>query len=256
MLQSPQLLERKKYEVAALPKGWVREEIIRRTGLSAGKADVVYYSPNGKKFKTKPQLSRYLGDSFDLSGFDFQTGKVNSLLIKNKNKKPKAPIDYNRGVRSDSTLLPPIRQTASIFKQPVTIIKTQKSIVKQDFNHGHQEKPKQVFWEKRLEGLKACDADGEEIESLTLPKGVEPMGPHLTTDTVLQSVATALHVNGQPITGQTSNRVNLDNNPGVYVNPEQPLIQAIAVAEEDIRSQEERVLVARKRLEEAIRSLY
>ncbi len=65
---SSQIIERKKYECLSLPKGWIREEIIRKTGLSAGKADVIYYSPNGKKFKSKPQLSRYLGDSFDLSG--------------------------------------------------------------------------------------------------------------------------------------------------------------------------------------------
>lgn len=94
MLPSPPIVERVKFPCPALPKGWIREEIIRKTGLSAGKVDVVYYSPNQKKFKSKPQLSRYLGDSFDLAGFDFQTGKVNSLLIKNRNRKPKVPIDY------------------------------------------------------------------------------------------------------------------------------------------------------------------
>lgn len=137
-----------------------------------------------------------------------------------------------------------------------------------------------MFWEKRLEGLKACDSDGSELESLDPPRGVEPVGPHVANDTVLQSVATALHVNGQPITGQTGNRVNLDTNPGVYVNPDQPLIQvtqsldmniilkisnliqyhcviflqALSVQEDDIRSQEEKVMEARKKLEEAIRS--
>lgn len=47
--------------------------------------------------------------------------------------------------------MPPIRQTASIFKQPVTVIKTQEGKVKSDLKHGSQEKPKQLFWEKRLE---------------------------------------------------------------------------------------------------------
>lgn len=47
--------------------------------------------------------------------------------------------------------MPPIRQTASIFKQPVTVYKTQDSKVKTDLKHGTQEKPKQLFWEKRLE---------------------------------------------------------------------------------------------------------
>lgn len=56
-----------------------------------------------------------------------------------------------RNIRSDASLVPPIRQTASIFKQPVTVIKTQEGKVKSDLKHGSQEKPKQLFWEKRLE---------------------------------------------------------------------------------------------------------
>ena len=36
-------VERKRFECHALPKGWIREEVVRRTGLSAGKVDVCYY---------------------------------------------------------------------------------------------------------------------------------------------------------------------------------------------------------------------
>lgn len=58
----------------------------------------------------------------------------------------------NRGIRTDVSLVPPIRQTASIFKQPVTVHRNQESKVKNDLKHGAtQEKPKQLFWEKRLE---------------------------------------------------------------------------------------------------------
>lgn len=35
-----------------------------------------------------------------------------------------------RGMRNDASLVPPIRQTASIFKQPVTVYKTQEGKVK------------------------------------------------------------------------------------------------------------------------------
>lgn len=52
-------------------------------------------------------------------------------------------VSSSRGVRNDASLVPPIRQTASIFKQPVTIYKTQEGKVK-DVKHGNQEKPKQV----------------------------------------------------------------------------------------------------------------
>lgn len=56
-------------------------------------------------------------------------------------------------MRNDASLMPPIRQTASIFKQPVTVIRTQnEGKVKSEYKQGNQEKPKQLFWEKRLEG--------------------------------------------------------------------------------------------------------
>lgn len=36
-------IDRKKTDCNALPKGWQREEVLRKPGLSAGKVDVYYY---------------------------------------------------------------------------------------------------------------------------------------------------------------------------------------------------------------------
>lgn len=36
-------VDKKRFDCSALPKGWQREEITRKTGLSAGKVDVSYY---------------------------------------------------------------------------------------------------------------------------------------------------------------------------------------------------------------------
>jgi methyl-CpG-binding domain protein 2 len=119
-----------------------------------------------------------------------------------------------------------------------------------------KKKQKHLLWEKRLEGLRACDPSGEELVALDLPQGVSAVGPRITADTVLQSVATALHVTSQPVVGQTGSKVYLENNPGVFLNPEQPLIHAVAVNEDDIRVQEDRVLGARKKLEEALRTFF
>lgn len=45
------------------------------------------HSPTGKKFRSKPQLARYLGNSMDLSSFDFRTGKmIMSKLNKNRQR--------------------------------------------------------------------------------------------------------------------------------------------------------------------------
>jgi len=159
--------ERKRFECNALPKGWTREEVTRRSGLMSGKVDVFYYrfeacfsflheydtashnifvfilnSPKGKKIRSKSQLVRCLSDILDLSTFDYMTGKVNSVLLR-KNRK-KAQSEGTRGLRNDTSLVSPIRQTASIFKQPVTIIKSQECKVRQELKHGRQEKPRQV----------------------------------------------------------------------------------------------------------------
>ena len=89
-------------EVQGLPKGWIREETPRfdaasfLNGLGSGspaaiaaaaaaaasaKPDVVYYSPKGHRVRTKAEMSRLLGDAYDLTAFDFQTGKINPLLL-------------------------------------------------------------------------------------------------------------------------------------------------------------------------------
>jgi len=49
------------------------------------------------------------------------------------------------GIRQDSSLVLPIRQTASIFKQPVTVIRNHPdSRTRTDLKHGSQEPPRQV----------------------------------------------------------------------------------------------------------------
>ncbi|KAK9507173.1 hypothetical protein O3M35_007085 [Rhynocoris fuscipes] len=249
-------IDKKKYECSSLPKVWQREDAIRKSALSSGKIDVNYYSPEPPRYEPKPQqLTRPISETIDLTTYDYSTNDCNTLR---KPKKLKTnQYDYSsRGVRNDASLVPPIRQTASIFKQPVTVYRTQKEgKVKTDFKHGPQEKPKQLFWEKRLEGLRASDKDGCEVEAMELPKSLRPVGPNVADETLLQSVATALHVLSQPITGQTASRAALAKDPGIYINPEQPLVQAMNISDEDIRRQEERVQMARRRLQEAVREL-
>lgn len=100
--------------------------------------------------------------------------------------------------------------------------------------------------------MNACDSDGSEFPLIDLPKQLKPIGPNVKEQTLFQSVATALHSSVQPITGQTTNRTALNTNPGVFINPEQPLLLACSISEDDIRKQEERVNGLRKKLQEAL----
>ncbi|XP_056401008.1 methyl-CpG-binding domain protein 2 isoform X1 [Hyla sarda] len=261
-------MEKRRMDCPALPPGWKKEEVIRKSGLSAGKSDVYYFSPSGKKFRSKPQLARYLGNSVDLSSFDFRTGKMMpSKLQKNKQRLRNDTLNQTKRLsgpygscslaaagesqsKPDLNTTLPIRQTASIFKQPVTKITNHPSNKVRSDPQRVIEQPRQLFWEKRLEGLSASDVTEQVIKSMELPKGLQGVGPGNNEDTLLAAIASALHTSSAPITGQLSAAV--EKNPSVWLNSAQPLCKAFIVTDEEIRKQEERVQHVRKKLEEAL----
>ncbi|XP_058138144.1 methyl-CpG-binding domain protein 3 isoform X1 [Dasypus novemcinctus] len=243
-------MERKRWECPALPQGWEREEVPRRSGLSAGHRDVFYYSPSGKKFRSKPQLARYLGGSMDLSAFDFRTGRM--LMSKMHKSRQRVRYDASSQAKGkpDLNTALPVRQTASIFKQPVTKITNHPSNKVKSDPQKAADQPRQLFWEKKLSGLNAFDIAEELVKTMDLPKGLQGVGPGCTDETLLSALASALHTSALPITGQLSAAV--EKNPGVWLNTAQPLCKAFMVTDEDIRKQEELVQQVRKRLEEAL----
>lgn len=63
-------------------------------------------SPTGKKFRSKPQLSRYLGNTVDLACFDFRTGKMMpGKLQKNKQRYRHDPLSLAKVIVMDLHLL-------------------------------------------------------------------------------------------------------------------------------------------------------
>ncbi|XP_051990054.1 methyl-CpG-binding domain protein 3-like isoform X1 [Xyrauchen texanus] len=242
-------MERKRWECSALPNGWKREEVTRKSGLSAGKSDVYYFSPTGKKFRSKPQLARYLGNSMDLSSFDFRTGKM--LMSKLNNNRQQIRYDHNQSKGNpDLNTSLPVRQTASIFKQPVTKVTNHPSNKVKTDTQKAVEQPKQLFWEKKLSGLNVYDIAEELVKTMDLPKGLQGVGPVYSDKTLLSALASALHTSSSPITGQLSAAV--EKNPGVWLNTSQPLCKTFMVTDEDIRKQEDLVYNVRKKLEEAL----
>ncbi|XP_017057582.1 methyl-CpG-binding domain protein 3 isoform X2 [Drosophila ficusphila] len=173
------------------------------------------------------------------------------------NNRQQQQIELSRALRTDVSLVPPIRQTASIFKQPVTAIRNHSQDPakgKPDAKHGTQEKPKQLFWEKRLERLRACHDNGEELDDISLPKTIRTVGPNVDEQTVLQSVATALHMLNTGVRGQSFTKADLTKNTMAFMDPEQPLMHAVIISEDDIRKQEDRVGVARRKLQDALKT--
>ncbi|XP_054644520.1 methyl-CpG-binding domain protein 3b isoform X2 [Dunckerocampus dactyliophorus] len=206
--------------------------------------------PSGKKFRSKPQLARYLGNQMDLSSFDFRTGKMlMSKLNKNRQRMRYDNNNQNKGKPDLNTSLP-VRQTASIFKQPVTKVTNHPSNKVKTDPQKAVDQPRQLFWEKKLSGLNAYDIAEELVKTMELPKGLQGVGPGCTDKTLLSAIASALHTSAAPITGQLSAAV--EKNPGVWLNTTQPLCKAFIVTDEDIRKQEELVYSVRKRLEEAL----
>ncbi|XP_075442581.1 methyl-CpG-binding domain protein 2 isoform X5 [Ascaphus truei] len=200
-------------ECPALPPGWKKEEVIRKSGLSAGKSDVYYFSPSGKKFRSKPQLARYLGNTVDLNSFDFRTGKMMpSKLQKNKQRLRNDPLNQNKLFWE--------KRLQGLCASDVT-----EQIIRS------MELPK---------GLQAH----------TFPGVLGGVGPGNNDNTLLSAIASALHTSSAPITGQLSAAV--EKNPAVWLNTSQPLCKAFIVTDEDIRKQEERVQQVRKKLEDAL----
>ncbi|KAK2513542.1 Mbd2 [Columba guinea] len=203
----------------ALPPGWKKEEVIRKSGLSAGKSDVYYF-----RLSLTHLFIPVLNDDDDDDEVIVGKPDLNTTL--------------------------PIRQTASIFKQPVTKVTNHPSNKVRSDPQRVTEQPRQLFWEKRLQGLSASDVSEQIIKSMELPKGLQGVGPGNNDDTLLSAVASALHTSSAPITGQLSAAV--EKNPAVWLNTSQPLCKAFIVTDDDIRKQEERVQQVRKKLEEAL----
>jgi len=186
-------------------------------------------------------------------------GKGNTTIsLISKSKQKKTENVHTRDTRSDYNLVAPIRQTASIFKQPVTVYKDHKSKVKADLKSVSKEKPAQLFWAKRLGNLNP--AQFEEMEqdtetSIHLPKKVEIVGPGISEKMLLASISTHLHLSKEAAYGQKESMGTIDKNPTAFINPHQPLMSKMTVSDDDIAAAEARVKSARIKLSQAIKAL-
>lgn len=276
-------------DTQALPRGWRREEFSRPKGLSNGKYKVHYVNETGQRFKNKCMLARFIGGEVDLTPFDWRTGKIDPFLKRKVERmmKIRESADVNRRLRNDHTIKPPLRQTVSNFKLPVTIYRIQpkeaapvvapansvmtrhvQDKIKQANNHEQQRaalaaaearannlKPRQIFWEKRLQGLSASINDIENIEKFYLPRNIKPLIPdYIADDSVVRAIVASLH-DRNVVTGQTAPKSEVNKNPAIFMDPYQPPTHQISVDDQDLKRQEERVQHYRKELANEIANI-
>lgn len=81
-----------------LPKGWTREEVPRKKGVNKGKIDIYIYSPKGKIFRSKRELSSYIEkNKLPLVIDDF------NFSIKRKNMSSESSLSDKASVEEDTT---------------------------------------------------------------------------------------------------------------------------------------------------------
>jgi len=140
-------VEKRRFTSFFLPAGWVREEGILAKGLSTGTLKVTYISPDGKKVHNKAQLIKALGHKYDLSNFDYQTGKNNhSLAKKKKMANTYRPRDSNEPMVS-------FRRSGIdvLKKQSCTVVRNHMKSMSKTLNHNHKSNPFQILHDKRFE---------------------------------------------------------------------------------------------------------
>jgi hypothetical protein len=91
-------------------------------------------------------------------------------------------FSFFSSIRSDPTLRCPLRQTLPIFKQPVTHYPADRDEVKAQIAKGNastegkpseKTKPRQLFWEKRFEKIRASDIDQQPLQNFQLPEQIK-----------------------------------------------------------------------------------
>ncbi|XP_056149509.1 methyl-CpG-binding domain protein 3a isoform X2 [Lampris incognitus] len=206
-------------------------------------------SPPTKRFLSKPQITR-LGNATEVQTIDPRAGRMLMTKVQHNRQKYRYDSSHQIKAKPDLNTTLPVRQTASIFKQPVTKVTNHPNNKVKIDPHKSVDQPKQLFWERKLSGLSAFDIAEELMKTMELPKGLQGVGPVCSDKTLLSAIASALHTSPTPVTGQLTAAV--EKNPGVWLNTSQPLCKAFMVTDDDIRKQEDLVHNVRRRLEEAL----
>lgn len=258
-------------ECTSLPEGWIRESIPRKTGATAGRCDVYYYSPEGRKCRSKPQMALCLPDDFDIESFDYRTGQVMAEL--RHRKRPRDNFNFSRDFMSQNVSKPHRSQAKRAREgvKPDYQINEKEADCKipprnaadveikrkraENLSQRPTSKPRQLFWHRRLQGILPVDKDTEQNCKVTklddLMKGLLEGSDSQAT---LNSVMYCLFNNTNTVQGQAmyeARQSNFKKNPGAWCDSDQPYTAPFTISDDTLREQERQVEMARRKLTEA-----
>ncbi|XP_060484748.2 methyl-CpG-binding domain protein 3-like 1 [Panthera onca] len=145
----------------------------------------------------------------------------------------------------------PLRMSSYVFKTPVTRITAHPgNEVRCHHWEGTLDKPQQVCWQKRLQGLQACSSTGEPLSTLDLAKALQKLAPQCTGGYLPGVLAGGPNSSPMPILASSSDLAKMIPEAGLGIP--QLMCKQFLVTEEDIKKQEKKVKAARERLATAL----
>ncbi|XP_006877626.1 PREDICTED: methyl-CpG-binding domain protein 3-like 1-like [Chrysochloris asiatica] len=166
-------------------------------------------------------------------------------MVKTSQKKQHDCVTHSKP-KPDLNISIPLRMSSYIFKQPVTRFTSHPdSEVRCHQWEEKLDKPQQVCWQKRLQGLQAYSSAGGLLNTLDLAKTLQKTAPSYTGESLPGVLAISM-----PTPGPSSHLAKM--NSGASVNVSQFLGRPFIVTDEDISRQESKVQMARERLAVAL----
>ncbi|XP_039107570.1 methyl-CpG-binding domain protein 3-like 1 isoform X1 [Hyaena hyaena] len=184
-----------------------------------------------------------------------QTGRDQDKRKRSMMVKPSQRKQHDCGnqpkLKSRLSVSIPLRMSSYIFKTPVTRITAHPG---NEVRCHHWEetldKPQQVCWQKRLQGLQACSSAGEPLSTLDLAKALQALAPSCAGGCLSGVLAGGLNPSPVPTPAGSSDLAKMVPEAGLGIP--QLLCKQFLVTEEDIGKQEKKVKIARERLAMAL----
>ncbi|XP_036313394.1 methyl-CpG-binding domain protein 3-like 1 [Pipistrellus kuhlii] len=153
--------------------------------------------------------------------------------------------------KPDLSISIPLRMSSNIFKSPVTRITSYPgNEVRYHQWEETLDKPQQVCWQKRLQGLQACSSTGQLLSPFDLTKALQTLVPSCTGESRPGVLTGGPH--GSSMSSAASTACVAERIPGARRGVPQLPCKQFLVTEKDIKKQERKMKMARERLARAL----